>query len=425
MTTFSITAEWLDAGHGAQEIRETMARLALAANSCIATRNENLWSRTVSDSVILAAYPLALWFASSWWRLRWEPSQETNRPSLSWKMAHQLSASGQGFIWPSLVLECDGESMECSCQPTSCSESEPVRYLNHFRTTIPVSKYEQGLDEFMSLVLARLQDTGIAQESDLQALWGEVLAERANRASYRHRQLEAILGFEPDEGPQALMAGVLALDHTAGEAAASEAAAACNGPEPLRRFQSIQELGAASGLSGRLDTSLAGIQPQRAQPPWQRGYELARKVRKHLALNDGPISDKTLTNLLALSSREWAGICSDTRRLPLGLGVRENGEVRLHFQKRNPQGQRFEAARFIADSLLAPQADRWLPLTAAKTARQKVQRSFAVELLCPMEELLAFLDADRSDDALEEASCHFNISSIAIRRHLENSSAPE
>jgi len=32
--------------------------------------------RTTSIKVRLSAYPLALWFASSWCRLRWEPARE-------------------------------------------------------------------------------------------------------------------------------------------------------------------------------------------------------------------------------------------------------------------------------------------------------------------------------------------------------------
>jgi Zn-dependent peptidase ImmA (M78 family) len=109
--------------------------------------------------------------------------------------------------------------------------------------------------------------------------------------------------------------------------------------------------------------------------------------------------------------------------VPLGLAVRHNGSdnLRLIFRKMNRMARRFEAARFLADHLLAPAKDHWLPVTDSKTARQKAQRAFAVEFLCPIEELKAFLDGDfSSDDAIDGAGEYFGVSALAIRSHLAN-----
>src|SRR5208337_4842513 len=65
--------------------------------------------------------------------------------------------------------------------------------------------------------------------------------------------------------------------------------------------------------------------------------------------------------------------------------------LKLLFRKKNRPARRFEAARFIADHLCAERRDRWLPVSDAATARQKVQRAFAAEFLCPIASLRNYL----------------------------------
>ncbi len=69
---------------------------------------------------------------------------------------------------------------------------------------------------------------------------------------------------------------------------------------------------------------------------------------------------------------------------------------------------------------MADTNDRWLPVTDAKTARQKMQRAFAIEFLCPIQSLTAFLGDDFSSDATEEAAEHFGVSHTAVETHLVN-----
>ncbi len=74
----------------------------------------------------------------------------------------------------------------------------------------------------------------------------------------------------------------------------------------------------------------------------------------------------------------------------------------------------------IADHLLAPASDSWLPATAAHTARQKTQRAFAAELLCPNEALRTFIGDDTSDYAIEDAADHFSVAVDTVKRQIEN-----
>jgi len=68
----------------------------------------------------------------------------------------------------------------------------------------------------------------------------------------------------------------------------------------------------------------------------------------------------------------------------------------------------------------ALRSDRWLPVTDAATARQKLQRAFAAEFLCPIESLKNYLGAEFLPEAFEEAAEHFGISERAITSHLAN-----
>jgi hypothetical protein len=64
------------------------------------TLHEDAWSGSLQPAARVSAYPLAMWVASSWWRLRWEAEPFRNRPALSWQMSHCLPAAGHGFLWP-------------------------------------------------------------------------------------------------------------------------------------------------------------------------------------------------------------------------------------------------------------------------------------------------------------------------------------
>jgi hypothetical protein len=62
--------------------------------------------------------------------------------------------------------------------------------------------------------------------------------------------------------------------------------------------------------------------------------------------------------------------------------------------------------------------DQWLSATDSRTSRQKVQRAFAAQLLCPIEHLDEFLSGDYTQERIEDAAEHFGISPLAISSQL-------
>jgi Zn-dependent peptidase ImmA (M78 family) len=75
----------------------------------------------------------------------------------------------------------------------------------------------------------------------------------------------------------------------------------------------------------------------------------------------------------------------------------------------------------IGDHLYFTNQERLLPATHAKTSRQKFQRAFAQEFLCPFDALMEKIQTEQPDeDAIAEAAAHFHVSPLTVRTTLVN-----
>jgi hypothetical protein len=421
---FAIRCQWESALHDAPEVCETSGLLTIMLGNTVATRNEDVWSRTVRDEVRLSAYPLALWFAASWWRLRWEPLPMSPTPNHSWRMAHEMAAAGYGYLWPQLFFAFDGESMHVWARQSAPDAQAAVRYLSDAHHAIPGSAFEQMLDEFIAHVIARLDAVDV-HGTTLHDLWHEIMEERLDAGLAAYRRLEAMLGFDPDECPAELYQKFASLIPRAGAAAITELAVVCASADPGTALERVLAFANAEGLEGRIDLAnpLSDSIITVPTPAWQRGRALARRVRAAVGLNGVAVTDKLLCELVNLPM-ERALNTEDTPRTrsPLSMAIRhgESRQLKFLLRKRNKPGRRFELARLLGAALMAANDDRWLPATDAKTARQKMQRAFAIEFLCPIQSLTAFLGDDFSSDATEEAAEYFGVSYKAVETHLVN-----
>lgn len=409
--------EWGDPFRGVPEVERTSATLQIRIGNENATRLEDLWSQSVQPGARVAAYPLALWLAFCWWRLRWEPEYAGPGETPSdWRMSHELPAAGYGFLWPPLVFAGDDEAIGVRCRQSAANLAEPVRYLANFDAFVPVAEFESAVDEFLDLVLRRLDSLGT---TELHRLWEEVRAERADPAQAAVRQLEARLGFDPDEAPESLLRRMLELREKAGPGAAGEVAPICVGPNAAKVLSEVEQTAMLPGVPGRVPVAAAGPPGDGLTPPWRRGYEAARRWRDTLPLRTGPVGDADLAGLLEMPAQH---LSATTARAPLGMAVRTGpGEQwKFLFRSGNQPGRRFEAARFLGDSIYATAAENWLPLTASKTARQKYQRAFAAEFLCPIDSLRQYLSGRRIEESIEDAAEYYGISDRAVEWQLEN-----
>ncbi|MBK7145713.1 MAG: hypothetical protein IPH76_11120 [Xanthomonadales bacterium] len=418
---FAITWQWLSSIHESAEVRETGAKLKLAIGPKVLTQNVDEWSKTVSDDVRLSAYPLALWFASNWWRLRWEPLPN-GTPDVSWRMAHEIAAAGYGYIWPQVLLASDGEAIHVWAAASPEGKPGPIKYLSSAHEVLIADEFERVLDDFFGGVIARLEAVGISH-SPLHDLLAELSEERANQELTVYRRLEAIAGFDAGEGPASVLDQLERLVPQAGLNAAQEVATLCVSQDVGTLLESAVRTANGVGLNANpsivVDEVAQAFCSQRA-PAWARGKELASHLRRKLGLNGGPISDTALHDALGVKKTDLVEASAHSRP-PFGLAVRKAPrQLTLHLRKRGNESVRFELARFLCDQMFAAADDRWLPLTDAKTSRQKAQRAFAAEFLCPIESLIQHLGSDFSDDAMDDAAHHFQVSPLAIQTQLVN-----
>jgi Zn-dependent peptidase ImmA (M78 family) len=154
--------------------------------------------------------------------------------------------------------------------------------------------------------------------------------------------------------------------------------------------------------------------------PWFQGVEAARHLRAHLGNQEKPITDAELWALLGIGDHAKLDDVTDKRR-PATVVRRLSNEMVLLPRKHHPTARRFELARILGEWLTNDADDpSWRISTDAFTARQKRQRAFAAEFLCPIDALIAYLDGDFSDDAILDAASHFAVSEQTVRSLLAN-----
>lgn len=426
VNSLSLNFEWLTCGNDAPEIRQTMGMFGLKVGDISLTRHEDTGSQAIRDTVLLSAYPLAAWMVSSWWRLRYEPLPPAGiQPSISWRMAHELTAANQGFIWPRVILASDLESMQIWSTASSATDLQSIRYINSLEHSFSVSllEFEQKAKDFIESVLSRLRATGMATTS-LASLWQEVQEELAEPDARQYRRLEAELGFDPDECPETLVQDAINLTDRMGKAAFSEVAPVYSKDISSERLLSTQitELVQASGLLGKPTLSFENLAAEASvKTPWQKANDVALRLRHELDGQEKPVTDEQLYDLLGLQKTEYENF-QPPHRQSVSIAVpSDKTGFRFYPRKKHPAAKRFELARFLGDHLLYGSfGAAWLTSTDLRTSRQQYQRAFAAEFLCPFSSLQAYLDHDYSESAMEDAAEYFQVSFQTVESILMN-----
>lgn len=421
MAELRINAKWMASVSGEPEVMATAACVEMYVDNISLTRNQDIWAETVRDNVFVSAYPLAMWFASSWWRLNHEPLP-TQQPRHDWRMVHELGAANHGFVWPRVIFIPDGEAIHVWAG-TSMMPEQSVQYLQALEVPrmIMLTGFQQSVERFIYSVLARLDAKGLAG-SNLAHLWALVQEDLADPEAVRRRKLEAELGFDPEECPEQALDAALQRESQVGDAALSELAPAIAASGAPPDLALIGQLASTDGIVGSPDLSPGSIDHLDHGAPWERAVHDARALRNRMGNVRGPVPDRSLHDLLGMSSEAAAKYSVPVGRSPVAVAIPTN-DHRLKFvpRKRNPGGKRFELARFLGE-YLRPAADelRWLVSTDLWTFRQKYQRAFAAEFLCPIDSLTSFLNGDFSSYAIEEAAAEFDVSEQTITSLLRN-----
>jgi hypothetical protein len=224
----------------------------------------------------------------------------------------------------------------------------PFRFTADQTAVVPTRQFVAALDEFLSQIQGRLRAEGLGA-TDFDTTWSDVLQERATPDDAAQRQLEALLGYDPDEGDEAAIRQIIQDAQTLGQHAVMELAA---GHAPGRMPPTADQIqdwarryGHDTQPSARVD--LTGLDSTKPRPrrAWQRGYSAARVVRAHSRLGNGPVSDQRLADLSAVS----ASILRHAEHPPLAFGLEDAAQTsgRIVLRSSDRTGRRFELARLL------------------------------------------------------------------------------
>lgn len=396
---------------GSPEERACFGLFTMRAGEADLTGGMDFFISAYRPGPLVSGYHAAEWFAWNWWRLRYEP--RSTAPA--WWQAHKMTAIGEGYVWPTLTIFSDGVRTTLLAEPSVRPDAKPFRYLGAHPCIFPSIEFEAAVDAFIPRILGRLREQGVG-ETNLDRVWRDVLAERADPEQAKRRRLEALLGRDADEidddAVDRLVADAAALGERAVEELAAHHAQGGALPTAENLTQVAERCGFAFSPRDSVCLASEARPPSRDVPAWKLGADAARALRAQLGVSEAPIANERLEQLAGVR----AGVLGDETSDP-GLSFaldRNETEGRVVLRSRRLTQRRFELARLLADRIVAPVGGRLHAATRAYTWRQKMQRSFAAEFLSPFAAVDAMLAGDYSAEAQADAAEHFQVSERTI-----------
>lgn len=402
---------------GSPEERACFGLFSMRSGEAELTGGMDFFVSAYRSGPLVSGYHAAEWFAWNWWRLRYEP--RSTAPD--WWRAHKMTAIGEGYVWPNLTIFSDGVRTALLAEPSLRPDAKPFRYLGAHPCSLPSSEFEAAVDAFISRILGRLRERGIA-ETNLDRIWSDVLAERADPERARRCRLEALLGRDPDDADDTAVDQLISDASTLGEQAVEELAAHAGQGGGLTTTERLREVAEISGFAARPCDSVrlgaGGRVSLEDMSVGKLGVDAARALRAQLDLREAAITDKRLTDMVGVESR---ALSEDIAAPNLSYALdRSAADARVVLRSKWKTGRRFELARLLADRIVAPTIGQLHAATRAYTWRQKMQRSFAAEFLSPFDAVDAMLAGDYSAEAQADAAQHFEVSERTILTLLVN-----
>ena len=336
---------------------------------------------------------LAFWITDNWWRLRWEPVI-SERVDPNWRLAHELSAIGGGYIWPRLRIWGEDTRVGLACRSDPPSMNFALRFTKDALVFVEADRFESSVDRFLD----RAVEASLVDKAALSAQFLALKEERADDSMATWRRLEAKLGYDVDKAPSELIEVLLDFIKAYGHDGVEEAIVSSQGEAAADTLKEEIEITKKSGVVCELDDAIGAAGPFRrptGKPIWEIAEEAAIAVRHGLGAESGPLRNTSLGDLLNVTKEHFRSRAIEPAGRHYGLRLREGyGEKNVvALSARWPQGRRFELCRTLGDAIWSSN-DALGPITRAKTGRQKFQRAFAQSFLCPYEDLLSYINTE-------------------------------
>lgn len=407
--------EWQPADESvhAAELRTTSARLELWAGEDCITLVEDPANGSIRRSIVVSLYPLAEWIAYSWWRLQFDGRPLTAGPQAPWP-SHTTTAAGDGFCWPDLAVVPEGDIVRLRWRPLHLQVGSPVRFLSRGTAWADRAQVMGALGSIVEAALGRLSESGVA-DTALQKEWDVLRSLDPEESAFC--AAAARLGADPFSEGAELVEEIESVFRGVGNELALDlldAAAPENLSTDVRWVQAQLSTLRTSLPRGeapldRLRMSVAPIAGLTAgQPPWEIGWEAARRVRGELGLM--PTEPWTSAKGLAVAVNELddpgvVAACIDAEMI-----------LARHM---GPRSQRFAEGRALWHATSSTPGSPFL-LTRAASTSQAIGRAFAAELLVPAEGIHTLVSRDFGDDDVGRIGDHFEAPEQVVNHQIEN-----
>lgn len=411
---FRFSATW-------PKFNDDVAEISLRVGDRVISRIADTEKGTVRDFFRASSTGLAFWLADNWWRLRWETIMDSRFPSVDWRLRHELNSANGGALWPPLMIFSVGDRIAFAPSVGKNVVDGPQSYFEFKIGMVAAAEYERELDCFFEAVLEHCATT--VDGNALNILLKQIATERNDPELAGWRRLEACLGFDPDTAPDDVIDALIKLEDVAGEDGVEEAAHAQPGASAAQSLSLAIEATHESKVE--VDLSLADSLkrdwnlPSYASP-WETAEAAATELRSIIGVTRGLLDHKDFADIFKARWDDLKSATATARNLPYGARIvgETKSRVALQTLTSKPHIRRFELARQLGDAVW--QKDTAFGIVSrSKSDRQKFQRAFAHNLLCPFEHLQRIIDVnDPAPEAIGNAARKFGVHPTIVRNQL-------
>lgn len=424
MTAIDFQFDW-HAGKGlsGQELAATFASLRIDVNRQPLTTVFDEGARTVRHQVYVPLYPVAEWLASNWWFLAFEHENTLKKEHPGFIRRHSLGTSSDGYALPDLTIIPSGGRTQVRWGERPPAHSRAA-FWSSGSAIVERDEFMDDCAAFIEGVIGRLFEHDISS-TFLQDEWTAIRALDEQESSFC--EMAAGLGWDPFDLSDERRSQVVLLADQLGDLR-EEAVPVIDWQDPASDGSAILSAVEAARSNelplGDVLSDVAGVDSL-GLPPWEVGYQLARKTRVRLGLDGQPLrtgaelADALNQNAEALDRAIAPSAPLSRLQLVDGVVARgASGAVSFGLKARGEIGRRFLFCRALGEAI-ATHGDGLV--TRGTTRRQQSNRAFAAEFLAPSQSLRARIthptvDGEQVDDLAEE----FGVSTQVILNQVEN-----
>ena len=419
---------------GDREEAATLGLLVIKVPSHILTLGYNKHIKKRREGPLVSGYPIAEWFAWNWWRLTSEiggrPANET--AVRRWDFSHRLSTIGSGYDWPNISIYSDGYNSYLDSALARTDSVKSFEYYDSPLVIVSTKVLEKAMSDFINETIKSLSCQGI-RDSNLQRIWNDLKSEQVDPNDALYRAMEARLGFDPDDANEETIRSILDNGELIGRDALDEVAAdsawAGNLADNFPSVETFQNASDEYGTEVSLDSMVTLSDELSSEwkygklEAWRVGKELAKMLRLQEKSNVQKISNRQLAQYAGVNESSITDGTSYWEKM--SFCFKNDGEVaKLTLRPKWETGRRFELARLIGDCLARESwslpKERLFPATGTSSYRQRLQRAFSAELLCPIEHIDEITGKDYSPEMQKKAADEFNVSEQVVSWQIWN-----